>query len=683
MTGTSRRAATPVVRVVLAATVLVIAAYVVWTLPGVRPRPGFQKWFDGLLQGSGYVLAAVLALLGTGRRRTAPAWWCVVAAVTLRAVGFAIALTGLSLGRVPSYPSAADAAWVASGIALFVALALRLRELSPRLTRLVVLDGASTALIAAGVAVNVLSGPLRTLTEPGVPHSAIVMNLVYPTIDVALLVVTAALVAVRFRLTRADLVLLIGVVGFVAVDVAYFVLLAEGLWRPGTLIAAFSLVTTVVIGGAVATSRAPIQERPRRPGDVPDAELTTGVVVPAALIGFLLVVLALSGLAFPAVAPALLLYGVGGVVAITRGVLTVRKVQAEATRYVGEASSDLRLFKALVDASEDFIGMADDRARPLYVNPSGLRMLHLPEHTDVTALDIGKLAPGATPDEFPRRWEALLREGTWSGQTELVPVDGSPGVPVDISTFVVQTADVSGRRVAGTIQRDISERLRAERALQDLADQRARLLQRLVQAEEDERARIAHDVHDDPVQALAAVDLRLGLLRRRLSEKAPDVVDDVEVVQSIVADATGRLRNLLFNLESLPEDTTLADAITEAAEFIFAGSEVRHRVVGDPDLPLPQAHRVTAHRIVKEALVNVSKHAGASNVEVRLERAGEAAVLTVDDDGRGLDPGADRWRPGHLGLAAMRDRAQVAGGALEVDRRAEGGTRVRLTLPLT
>ncbi|GAA1919986.1 PAS domain-containing sensor histidine kinase [Nocardioides marmoribigeumensis] len=671
-------------RALLAVAVLLVAAYVVWTLPGVRPRPGFDSRFDGLLQGSAYSLVAVLAVVGARQRgTTTAAWWCVVASLVLRAVGFDVSLVGLSVGREPNYPDWSDAAWVLSSVLLFAGLALRLRELSPRLSVLVALDGVSAALVALGVALSALSGPLGTLTGPGVPHRAIVMNVVYPVLDIGLLVLAAAAVATaRLRMTRSDLVLLGGVLAIVVVDVTYFVLLAEGLWRPGTALSSLSLVATAVIAVAMTTSLRPLEPAPRAPGELPAADLASGVVVPAVLIGSLLVILAFSEVVTTPVVPALLCYVAGGALAVTRGVRTVRSVQEEAGRAVGEAGFDLGLFKALVDASGDFIGMADERGRPIYVNPSGRRMIGVPGDADVTALEIGRLAPGATADEFPRRWRALLSEGSWSGRADLVPVDDGPTVPVEISTFLVGSRDTQGRQVAGTIQRDISERIRAEAALRDLVEQRSRLLQRLVQAQEDERQRIAHDVHDDPVQALAAVDLRLGLLRRRLATEAPDATDDVTALQEIVAGATERLRNLLFDLESLPEGVSLSDALTEAAGFVFHGTDVSFRVAGEDDLPLPEGERVLVNRVVKEALVNARKHASATTVVVDLAVQDHTAVVTVDDDGRGIPPGADRDRPGHVGLAGMRDLAQVAGATLEVGRRPEGGTRVRMTLPV-
>ena len=685
--GTGTRPARARSRGLLLLALALVVAYTVWTLPGVRPQPGFDRRFDGLLNGAAYSVVALFALVGTWQRRTAAlASWLVVVFLVLRAVGFDIALTTLGLGHVPSYPSWADAAWVASSIAVFVALVLRLRDLSRRRGLLVVLDGVSASLVALGLAVNALHGPLRTLTAGPAPTSAAVMNIVYPALDVALLVAGAAvLTTARSRITLSDLALLAGVLTVIAVDVAYFVLLAEGEWRPGTWVSALSMVGTAAVATSVAlpalTSRR-THEPVRRTGDRPAADLGSGIVVPATIVGILIVVLGLSGYVIAPGIPALVCYGLGGAMAITRGVLTVRSVQVEASRVVGLATVDLHLFKSLVDASSEVIGIAAQDGQLMYLNPAGRRVLGVSNAHDVTGLHVSQVVPGVGTTTFARRWPELLRRGRFAGEAELVPLDGSLPVPVEVSTFVVPDESRADRVVVATIQRDISERRRNERAMHDLAEQRARLLQRLVKAQEDERARIAGDVHDDSVQVLAAVGLRLGLLRRHVVALAPSLTADVTTLQEIVSTATERLRHLLFDLESLPEGLSLAEAVEEAAVFIFSGTDVEVRVVGESDLPIPEAERVTIHRVVKEALVNVRKHAGASTVVVELAVLDDSAVVTVDDDGRGIAEDEDGGRRGHLGLAGMRDRSQVAGASFEVGRLAEGGTRVRLRLPL-
>ena len=220
----------------------------------------------------------------------------------------------------------------------------------------------------------------------------------------------------------------------------------------------------------------------------------------------------------------------------------------------------------------------------------------------------------------------------------------------------------------------------AERELRRLADDRQVLLDRLVEAENAERARIAADVHDDPVQALAAVDLRLGLLRRRLQSAAPEVLPDLDALRTTVGTATGRLRNLLFDLESAAESVDLVTALSEAASYVL-GDTVPWRLAHDDGVDLPVASRVTAYRAAKEAMANVIKHADASEVVIEVRYDDGGVSVCVADDGRGMAADPSVRRPGHRGIAHHADRATVAGGWLRVEQREGGGTTVRVWMP--
>lgn len=657
---------------------LLVTAYLVWTLPGVRPGPGFVDPLDGVLQGSAYVAVATFALVGA--HRASLPWRLVACAVTLRALGFVLALGFIGAGHPLPYPSVADAAWVGSCLVLVAAVVLRVHDLAPRLPRLVLLDAVSGALLVLGLALAVLAGPVDVLSASDLPRDAVAVNFGYPLLDTALLIGTTSLAAAgRSRLRRADLLLMGGIVAFAVVDVVFLILLAEGAWRPGTLLGSLSLVATAVIASAVLVAPAPATRTRRRPGE-PVTPQPVGVAFPATIVSASL--MGLVVLDAVGVTPVALLALAGaGSVAITRGLITVRSDRVEAVRALGVASDDVRRFQALVEASSDFIGMADLAGHILYVNPAGRSMLSLPPDHDVTTTTVTAIA-GEEEDVFARRWARLLERGHWEGEAEIVPVGDHPRVPVAVSSFRLDDPETGAPYAVATIQRDIHERLAAEAALQELADQRARLLLRLVQAQEDERARIAADVHDDPVQVLAAVDLRLGLLRRRLSGAAPDMLGLVDDVQETLGHATDRLRHLLFDLET-PQGFGLAESLAEAADFVFAGSGVRWRVCGDPDVELPEAERITAYRVAKEAMVNASKHSGAGEIEVHLSRGPDEVVVSVRDDGRGISPADVQERPGHLGLSSMRDRAEVAGGRLDVRRLDAGGTEVRLWLPVS
>jgi signal transduction histidine kinase len=229
-----------------------------------------------------------------------------------------------------------------------------------------------------------------------------------------------------------------------------------------------------------------------------------------------------------------------------------------------------------------------------------------------------------------------------------------------------------------TAQRDITEKLATERALRDLAEQRQRLLTDLVEAQEAERTRIAADVHDDSVQSLAAVELRLLVMHRQLERAAPDLLPQCDELSATVRTATARLRHLLFDLDSPARRASLRAAIEEAAGYLFE-NDTRWRVEGEADAP--EVIRVIAYRIVKEALTNIRKHAAAQRVDITLAEDDGGLRVSVTDDGRGTTEALPAARPGPLGVTGMRDRATIAGGHLEVYSRDGEGTTVTLWLP--
>ncbi len=198
-----------------------------------------------------------------------------------------------------------------------------------------------------------------------------------------------------------------------------------------------------------------------------------------------------------------------------------------------------------------------------------------------------------------------------------------------------------------------------------------------------ERERLARELHDAPAQVLASVHLRL-----RGIEARPELAGLAEVRAELAELAAGcaeALRELRADIRGLRdccrEDRPLPELLDALATGFTrsTGVPVDLRVDAAP-LPLPPD--VVAHvgRIVAEALANVRKHAGARRVGVRFERNGSALVATVEDDGRGLPSGRVADAEG-FGLLTMRERAELAGGVLDVGPRPGGGTRVRLTLP--
>lgn len=235
------------------------------------------------------------------------------------------------------------------------------------------------------------------------------------------------------------------------------------------------------------------------------------------------------------------------------------------------------------------------------------------------------------------------------------------------------------------------DRLDSQAQLRRFDAQRVDLLNRLVAAQEEERARIAADVHDHSIQSLAAIDLRLGLLRTRIATAAPELAASVDLLQAAVSEVTGGLRHLLFELEVADPGVSLVDQLRDALDYVFLDESVATALRWEDgadlaavpaDADLPPTTRRHAVRICREALVNVRRHAFASHVVIAIRPDRDGVEIAVIDDGVG--PSGDlttlRSAHGHRGLNGMRDRAQVVGGWCRLER-ADGHTTLRFWLP--
>ena len=224
------------------------------------------------------------------------------------------------------------------------------------------------------------------------------------------------------------------------------------------------------------------------------------------------------------------------------------------------------------------------------------------------------------------------------------------------------------------------DRYAAGDALRREVARRRELSARLLTAQEDERRRLAPEVHDNPVQMLAATELRLGLLRRRVAAHDADGLPALDLVQDGVRGSVVSLRRLLTELEPPRLDAAWDEAVESAAEQLLEDHPTSWRIEGEPPGWDP-ATGAQALRIVREALINVRRHAGAEHVVVATRRVAGGVEVSVTDDGVGLAEGAMRARAGHRGVQGMQDRAEILGGWCRVEPGPDGGTRVVALLP--
>ena len=295
----------------------------------------------------------------------------------------------------------------------------------------------------------------------------------------------------------------------------------------------------------------------------------------------------------------------------------------------------------------------------------------------VIGAPLRRFVPTAEQPAFDALVEAGHRENRRSDTT--FRADGGALVPVSVSIAPLQldgSADVIG--VIGVVT-DISERERAE-------ELRNRLIQQAVIAQEEERRRIAHELHDEAGQSLTALLVGLRTIEEsRTIAEAAELAQRLRGIAAQTLDEVGRLSRGLH--PSILDEVGLPAAVTRLVqEFAkLHGVAVDVRIEGLDSELLSPLLQTTVYRILQEALTNVARHARARTVNVRLVRDKATVELRVQDDGAGFDPAAAVEAAAgqrHLGLQAMRERAALLGGSVEVESRAGAGTTITAHFPV-
>ena len=297
---------------------------------------------------------------------------------------------------------------------------------------------------------------------------------------------------------------------------------------------------------------------------------------------------------------------------------------------------------------------------------------------------------GKTPAQFfahdiqrgREGWRAMFDAGHVHIETDERRMDGTP---VRIEGHYLCVYDEDGRITGHLgIQRDITDRhLAAVEIARSRAELRA-LAARLESIREEERTRIARELHDELGQALTGLKLDLAWLERRLNRHSQaELVDRCANLLSRLDGVMISTRRIITELRpSVLDQLGLADAIEWQAHDFAArtGLTLDLAIECESDQPT-DAVASAVFRMLQEALTNVAKHANATRVGVTLRVEPERLLLDVSDDGRGIT--RDELRGAHsLGLLGLRERALALGGTVTISASPHGGTTVALRIPL-
>jgi PAS domain S-box-containing protein len=338
-------------------------------------------------------------------------------------------------------------------------------------------------------------------------------------------------------------------------------------------------------------------------------------------------------------------------------------------------------FQRFMDNSPALAWVKDEHGRYVYANRphlqrNGLRLEELRGRTDFD------IRPAAVARRLREADLAALAAGTTLELTETVP--DPDGTPRHWQAFKFPFRDAAGVRYVGGMAVEVTERLRDRQKLQEYAGHLQALSRRLLEVQEQERRRLARELHDEVGQVLTGVSLTLQSLRAACPESAAQPLAEAVAV---VARAIQQVRDLSLDLRpSMLDDLGLEAALRWYAQRLTrrAGLTV-HLAEAPPGQRPPAAVETACFRVAQEALTNTVRHAGARHVWVDLIQDGAELHLIVRDDGAGFDVARARRRAaagGSFGLLGMQERVDLLGGRLEVESSPAQGTCVHASFPL-
>jgi PAS domain S-box-containing protein len=268
------------------------------------------------------------------------------------------------------------------------------------------------------------------------------------------------------------------------------------------------------------------------------------------------------------------------------------------------------------------------------------------------------------------------------------------GLRADGSTFPVEcsasTVIEHGAPLHTIILRDVTDRQEVHEKLSRSHTQLRQLSSALQTIREEERTHIARELHDDLGQLLATLRMDLTLLRRDQSQNGRGSGNDGDNAIKLI---DGMEQNLMTAITSLRRiATNLRPRALDEGGLFFALQGLRDEFVGrygfactlyadEAELRLGDTASTAIFRIVQEALTNIARHANASNVTITLYRVDGEVLLTVRDDGCGIQPG-DLDKAASLGLVGMRERVLALNGDITISAEEPSGTRIDIVLPL-
>lgn len=345
-----------------------------------------------------------------------------------------------------------------------------------------------------------------------------------------------------------------------------------------------------------------------------------------------------------------------------------------------------QLFRSLAESAVDAIVSADTDGKILFFNRAAERVFRR-KASDTIGLPLTALMPDRYHGPHVRGLARYVAGGEPLVIGKMSALEGirSDGkeFPIELS---VSTAMFGDEQVVTAIIRDLTEQDDAARAIRELsvAKERQRLLDRMVDAVETERKSFAAELHDGPIQHLAAISLRLHTARKALESVSDGSIVQLAELEESLSREISQLRSLMSHLvPTALENYGLVMALRDLGIDLQRNSDLAVTVEIEDLDRLSIAAETALYRIAQEAVGNAVRHASAKSLTLSLSERHERVTLLISDDGHGFDAEADLYRDAseHFGLSIMRERAQMVGGRYEIESFPSRGTAITVSIP--
>lgn len=216
------------------------------------------------------------------------------------------------------------------------------------------------------------------------------------------------------------------------------------------------------------------------------------------------------------------------------------------------------------------------------------------------------------------------------------------------------------------------------------AKQQQKLGLEVIRAQEEERRRLAREIHDGPAQQMANVVLRTELIEKiSLSRGVEEAQQELQSLKKMVRESLGEVRRIIFNLRPMAlDDLGLIPTLDKYIQVMNEQEKVdiHFKTWGAEKVRLPSSMEVALFRFVQECLTNVVKHAQASEAWVKIEFRKQFVILIVEDNGIGFDP--EKMMEKGFGILGMKERMKLLNGSIDVQSSAREGTKLTFKIPL-